>query len=99
MVYCICGFETKIRTSRTSQNPGRRFHCCNRPGKSCGFVCWAKPPLYVPTLTIKLEYQSDSAAKVRKLQEVAQRFKSENATLKMILGVTLLFVVLYFFCK
>ncbi|KAL8531070.1 hypothetical protein ACS0TY_007905 [Phlomoides rotata] len=40
---CFCGKETRIRTSWTDHNPGRRFHgCkdCNRFGGGCEFFKW-----------------------------------------------------------
>ncbi|KAJ0524751.1 putative transcription factor GRF family [Helianthus annuus] len=42
MVRCDCGAPTLVRTSCTQTNPGRQFYCCNRQGRSCGFVCWAQ---------------------------------------------------------
>ncbi|KAL8511835.1 hypothetical protein ACS0TY_018317 [Phlomoides rotata] len=40
---CFCGIQTRIRTSWTDNNPGRRFHGCkdwNRVGGGCGFFKW-----------------------------------------------------------
>ncbi|KAJ0449083.1 putative transcription factor GRF family [Helianthus annuus] len=45
MVVYNCGAQTIIKTSWTSQNPAPRFHCCNRAGRTCGFVSWAEPPM------------------------------------------------------
>ncbi|KAL8507616.1 hypothetical protein ACS0TY_018231 [Phlomoides rotata] len=41
--FCLCGKETRIHTSWTDLNPGRRFHSCkdwNRFGGGCEFFKW-----------------------------------------------------------
>ncbi|KAJ9542225.1 hypothetical protein OSB04_028731 [Centaurea solstitialis] len=45
MVICKCGAYSTIRTSWTNSNPGRRFYCCSRKVKNCGFICWLDQPL------------------------------------------------------
>ncbi|KAJ9543462.1 hypothetical protein OSB04_023169 [Centaurea solstitialis] len=45
MVTCPCGADAIIRTSWTTSNPGRRFYCCSRTVRCCGFICWMDQPL------------------------------------------------------
>ncbi|KAK9066297.1 hypothetical protein SSX86_013618 [Deinandra increscens subsp. villosa] len=40
MVFCYCGKEALIQTSRTSRNPGRRFYGCPDQAAGCGFFVW-----------------------------------------------------------
>ncbi|PWA20742.1 zinc finger, GRF-type [Artemisia annua] len=46
MVTCFCGTQTRVRTSWTNVNPGRRFHSCSEIfGTDCGFFDWLDPPM------------------------------------------------------
>ncbi|CAI9087491.1 OLC1v1021567C1 [Oldenlandia corymbosa var. corymbosa] len=46
-VSCYCGKASKLRTSWTDANPGRRFLCCKKYGRSsgCGFFQWYDKPM------------------------------------------------------
>ncbi|KAK1422121.1 hypothetical protein QVD17_25015 [Tagetes erecta] len=64
-VLCSCGCATSIRTSWTSANPGRRFHCCVA---ECGFVSWSDPPMcpraksVIPGLLVSLNKSQEFGA-------------------------------------
>ncbi|KAJ0456344.1 putative transcription factor GRF family [Helianthus annuus] len=108
MVVCTCGAPTQIRTSWTTQNPGRRFHRCNKPkpGQSCGFVAWAEPPMIqnpaamIPGLLDTIKNLEDNAMLMfnrnKKLEENAIKLAKENKMLKVIIGLSwFLFMVYY----
>ncbi|MBA0556469.1 hypothetical protein Golob_026567, partial [Gossypium lobatum] len=46
---CYCGNPTKLNTSWSNDNPGRRFFGCKKFGsgfqKPCQFFSWFDPPL------------------------------------------------------
>ncbi|GER40470.1 GRF zinc finger containing protein [Striga asiatica] len=47
--YCYCGERSVIRTSWTSENPGRRFRSCieyeGEGNPECDFFSWVDPPM------------------------------------------------------
>ncbi|KAK9274526.1 hypothetical protein L1049_021775 [Liquidambar formosana] len=61
--HCYCGDRSKIWTSWTDNNPGRRFYGCpnNKANGSCGYFNWLDPPIclrlkrIVPKLLRRIE--------------------------------------------
>ncbi|XP_021991923.1 uncharacterized protein LOC110888720 [Helianthus annuus] len=105
MVVCTCGASTSLRTSWTTQNPGRHFHRCNKPS-SCGFVAWAEPPkienpavmIPAPLDTIKRHEENARHMFARniKLEEEAKKLAQEKKMLKVILGFSFLLFMFYY---
>ncbi|KAF5755512.1 putative transcription factor GRF family [Helianthus annuus] len=86
MVVCTCGASTQLRTSLTTQNPGRRFHRCNKPS-SCGFVAWAEPPkiqnpaVMIPALLDTIKRHEENARQIftwnMELEEEAKKLAQD----------------------
>ncbi|XP_021985217.1 uncharacterized protein LOC110881172 [Helianthus annuus] len=108
MVVCTCGAPTQLRTSWTTQTPGRRFHRCNKPksGQGCGFVAWAEPPMIqnpavmIPALLDTIKRHEENAIQMgntnRKLEEEAKKLAHEKKMLKIILGFSLFLFMVYY---
>ncbi|XP_057465413.1 uncharacterized protein LOC130755079 [Actinidia eriantha] len=47
VITCHCGKRSRLKTSWTDHNPGRRFLGCPQYGSvgACGFFSWVDPPL------------------------------------------------------
>ncbi|KAJ0814976.1 putative transcription factor GRF family [Helianthus annuus] len=109
MVVCNCGAQTIIKTSWTSQNPACRFHCCNRAGRTCGFVSWAEPPMnqnpavIIPALSDTIRRHEENARemayKISLRDQQARTLARQNRVMKILLGCTWLFVVMYYICR
>ena len=97
MIFCKCGAPTIIRVSSTSANPGRRFFCCNKKGRSCGFVCWAELPLgQIPNTINDSEENEELTLNNSALQTLVGTLKSENKKLKTYLWMTSFVIIMYF---
>ncbi|KAL8226969.1 hypothetical protein R6Q57_016801 [Mikania cordata] len=90
MVMCSCGSSTQLSISWTDRNPERRFHCCTKKGRSCGFVAWAGPPMCQRSLQVipgLLKRCNNYEAIV--LQSVKERKK-----MKFLLGISWVFFII-----
>ncbi|PIN02411.1 DNA-(apurinic or apyrimidinic site) lyase [Handroanthus impetiginosus] len=56
-MHCYCGRIAQLKTSWTSNNPGRHFQtCASRNGENgvtgCQFFMWVDPPMYARVIAI-----------------------------------------------
>ncbi|KAL8193322.1 hypothetical protein R6Q57_026903 [Mikania cordata] len=91
LVMCLCGSSTSCTTSWTRRNPGRRFYCCKKKGKGCGFVAWADPPIYPRSM----EVIPGLLSRCNKYEEIAKSRAKENLKLKVLLGCSWFLFVMY----
>ncbi|CAA0822291.1 DNA topoisomerase 3-alpha [Striga hermonthica] len=81
---CYCGQLSVIRTSWTSENPGRRFSSCKRGG--CTFFSWVDGPMcnrskqLIPGLLWKSNELRDL---VQQLQDENDKMKEEKRLLEI----------------
>ncbi|GER30052.1 GRF zinc finger containing protein, partial [Striga asiatica] len=98
-VDCYCGRRAVIRTSWTTENPGRRFQACSNlseedPG--CVFFDWYDPPMcrrakaLIPGLLKKM---NASEEEILKLKTETLGLAVMNRKLKKIIFVLVLLVV------
>nr|XP_027102658.1 uncharacterized protein LOC113723898 [Coffea arabica] len=72
-VTCHCGKASKLRTSWTDENPGRRFFCCENygEGNGCGFFLWYDKPMceqskwLIPSLLRRVRMQEAENIRAR----------------------------------
>ncbi|CAA0823875.1 Unknown protein [Striga hermonthica] len=51
-ILCSCGEKAQLRTSKTSTNPGKRFHGCKKWKQGgCEFFMWAEPTSQINSAT------------------------------------------------
>ncbi|KAL8224172.1 hypothetical protein R6Q57_019647 [Mikania cordata] len=91
LLMCSCGSSTSCTTSWTRRNPGRRFYCCKKKGRGCGFVAWADPPMCPRSMEVIPELLS----RCNKYEEIAKSRAKENLKLKVLLGCSWFLFVMY----
>ncbi|GER33799.1 GRF zinc finger containing protein [Striga asiatica] len=97
-VDCYFGRRAVIRTSWTTENPGRRFQAClkNEEGGGCVLFDWYDPPMcrrakaLIPRLLKKM---NASEEEILKLKKETLGLAAMNRKLKKIIFVLVLLVV------
>ncbi|KAK6151949.1 hypothetical protein DH2020_014584 [Rehmannia glutinosa] len=106
---CHCGTLAVIRTSWTTDNPGRRFQSCRQFDRGgCSFFAWKDPPMcrrakaIIPGLLKRindmckeLEKMELNEQKISGMEHEIEKLKRKNRMLVNLLVVLPLFVVLY----
>ncbi|XP_060211396.1 uncharacterized protein LOC132638579 [Lycium barbarum] len=86
-VICNCGNSCNVRTSRTVNNPGRRFFGCKMPKDKggCGYFKWIDLSPEVELLKEKLkEVEEERDTLKYKMKELGGKYDSLKQKLKEI---------------